>query len=261
MGASKLLLEKVEALQDLLVAIATSSSSAVDTDIFLSLREELMAKPEVKRQLPQMVVNCRTPTQFWHFIKNKYPTYEQRRQYIWGEFRPTIEGLEHAESDVTSQLVADTLDQLDVEHVQAIWAHALENRTVNPEGAITAARTLLESVCRIILEDLQVTPADDWDLPRLYRATAERLNLAPTQHTEQVFKQILGSCQQVVEGLGGLRNKLGDAHGQGRHPVKPAPRHAELAVNLAGAMATFLVQTWEYSNDQRAPLHPPNEER
>jgi hypothetical protein len=25
---------------------------------------------------------------------------------------------------------------------------------------------------------------------------------------------------------------LGDAHGQGKHPVKPLPRHAELAVNM-----------------------------
>jgi len=31
--------------------------------------------------------------------------------------------------------------------------------------------------------------------------------------------------------------RLGDSHGKGRSPVKPAPRHAELAVNLAGAMA------------------------
>jgi hypothetical protein len=26
--------------------------------------------------------------------------------------------------------------------------------------------------------------------------------------------------------------------------VKPKPRHAELAVNLAGTMASFLVATW-----------------
>ena len=62
-----------------------------------------------------------------------------------------------------------------------------------------------------------------------------------SQHTEKVFRQVLGGCTAVVEGLGSLRNKLGDAHGKGRLPVKPAPRHAELAVNLAGAMATFLV--------------------
>jgi hypothetical protein len=41
-----------------------------------------------------------------------------------------------------------------------------------------------------------------------------------------------------------LRNKIGDAHGKGGKPVKPSPRHAALAVNLAGTMATFLVETW-----------------
>jgi hypothetical protein len=79
----------------------------------------------------------------------------------------------------------------------------------------------------------------------LYRKLAKALKLAPDDHSEQVFKQILGSCQQVVEQLGALRNKLGDAHGGGPRRARPAARHAELAVNLAGSMATFLVATWE----------------
>ena len=73
--------------------------------------------------------------------------------------------------------------------------------------------------------------------------TAEYLNLAPSQHTEETFKATLGSCQNVVNSLGTLRNKIEDAHGQGRKPIRPSKRHAALAVNLAEAMATFLVQT------------------
>jgi Abortive infection C-terminus len=46
----------------------------------------------------------------------------------------------------------------------------------------------------------------------LYRKLANGLKLAPDDHSEQVFKQILGSCQQVVEQLGALRYKLADAH-------------------------------------------------
>jgi hypothetical protein len=70
------------------------------------------------------------------------------------------------------------------------------------------------------------------------------MKLAPSDHTEQAFKQILGGCYSVVNGLGTLRNRLSDSHGQGSQPVRPAARHADLAVNLAGAMATFLVETW-----------------
>jgi hypothetical protein len=42
-----------------------------------------------------------------------------------------------------------------------------------------------------------------------------------------------------------LENRLGDAHGQGKRPLKPLPRHAELAVNMAGSMASFLLATFE----------------
>jgi hypothetical protein len=84
----------------------------------------------------------------------------------------------------------------------------------------------------------------DDDLPKLYSKTAKVLNLAPSQHTEDAFKAILGGCDTVIQNLGTLRNKMGDAHGQGRKPVKAAPRHAALTVNLAGAMATFILKAW-----------------
>jgi hypothetical protein len=75
--------------------------------------------------------------------------------------------------------------------------------------------------------------------------TSKELNLAPSQHTEDAFKRILGGVESVVNGLANLRNRLGDAHGQGKRPVKPAPRHAELAVNMAGSVASFLLATFE----------------
>ncbi len=74
--------------------------------------------------------------------------------------------------------------------------------------------------------------------------------MSQSQHTEQVFKQILGGCSAIVEGIGALRNKVGDAHGQGKVNFKPASRHAELAVNLAGTMAGFLFSTWEIKKEK-----------
>lgn len=93
------------------------------------------------------------------------------------------------------------------------------------------------------------------DLPKLYRQTATSLNLSPSQHSEQVFRQILGGCQAVVEGLGAVRNRHSDAHGTGKTAVRPAPRHAELAVNPADTMATFLVATWESRQQPAQPIN------
>lgn len=69
-----------------------------------------------------------------------------------------------------------------------------------------------------------------------------------------MFKQILGNCQSVVESLGALRNKLGDAHSLGPRRARPLPRHAALAVNLSGAMAAFLVETWEARKGEEVTL-------
>ena len=134
---------------------------------------------------------------------------------------------------------------LDTRYISEAWQKALDRRHQDPEGAITAARTLLESVCKRILDECGVEYSDNADLPKLYGLTTKELNLAPNQHTEEVFKKILGGAHSVVDGLANLRNRLGDAHGQGKRPVKPLPRHAELAVNMAGSMASFLLATFE----------------
>jgi hypothetical protein len=145
----------------------------------------------------------------------------------------------------SDESISATLAAFDPTQVLARWTAAMERRAAEPAGAITLARTLLEDVCKWILEEAGEVWREADDLPALYRKLAEVLKLAPDDHTEQVFKQILGSCQSVVESLGALRNKLSDAHSPGPKRARPRPRHAELAVNLSGAMATFLVATWD----------------
>lgn len=239
---------KVQRLQDILVARATGEFA--DDDEYIRLRAELLAYPEIQARLPSFVSRFRQLSQFWPFIKGRFATYAERRQFIWEEFRRC---LEHVETRVTP-IDTDTtaiLEKLDSEHVRTAWYRASERRTSDPEGAITAAKTLLETVCKHILDERNTPYEETFDLPKLYSTVAASLKLAPSQHAEQIFKQILGACQQVVEGLGAVRNRFGDAHGKAKAAVKPAPRHAELAVNLAGSMATFLISTWEARRDDR----------
>lgn len=148
------------------------------------------------------------------------------------------------------ELISKALGSFDETGVHHAWTKALERRTNDPEGAITAARTLLETVCKHIIDEVGEAYGQE-DLPQLYAQAAELLNLAPNQHSEKVFKAILGNCQSVVGNLAAIRNKLGDSHGQGKRHVRPKPHHAELAVNLAGTMAMFLISTWHELSAQR----------
>lgn len=230
--------DAVTALQDVMVSMATGR---LHDPRYEPLRARLIKDGATKKHIPTMVKTCRTPNHFWAHIK-KWPTYAERRRQIWDEFTPLIDSLvEKAPADKT---VSDALKTLDAGEVQDLWSRALERRSDDPGGAITAARTLLESTCKVILDEMEVEYDDGDDLPKLYRTTAASLNLAPDKHSDPLFKQVLGGCKSVVEGLGAIRNRHGDAHGKGKKASKVAPRHAELAVNLAGGMATFLVQTW-----------------
>lgn len=133
-----------------------------------------------------------------------------------------------------------------LENWQAVtksWTAALVKVTTDPDGAITATRTTLESICKHICDERDVYYEDGWDLSKLYKATASAMEVSPDQHTEQIIKQILSGAATVVGGLAGMRNALSDAHGRGKRSVGPAPRHAKLAVNAGFAVAGFLIDT------------------
>ena len=240
--------ERAQYLQTLLIATATGPTG--DNRDYQLLRQYFLEKPDTKPLIPSKVQTNRDLAQFWQFIKYKFPSYAERRTFIWSEFAPLLEFLESGGKVPTDHTVAEVLSRFDLVSVHIVWEKALERRTSDPEGAITAARTLLETVCKHILDEKGAKYDDKkTDLPQLYHMVSTELNLSPSQYTEEVFKQILGGCSSIVNGLGTLRNRLGDAHGQGKNPVRPASRHAELAVNLAGSVAMFLVETWEVRNE------------
>jgi hypothetical protein len=250
------LLEKVEKLQRGLVANATQDAGHLDIADFMRLREEIISDSRVQGKVPDIIRKYRELGQFWQFIKHKFPTYRERREYIWQEIRPLIEYLEVLDRSPGVQPITEALVNFDSQYVYDAWQKALDRRVRDPEGAITAARMLLESVCKHILDESGKPYDNDIDLPKLWALTAENLNLAPHQHEEKVFKSILGNCQSIVNNLGAIRNKIGDAHGQGKLAIKPKPRHAELAVNLAGTMASFLVSTWDARSARSAAPGP-----
>ena len=211
------------------------------------LRAALMQDDSVQAMLPRFVRTSRSIAQFWSYIKAKYGSYQERREYIWEEFRLLFDLLEAPGiSDVPAEEeISEILNSFDAANVHRAWRKAMDRRTEDPEAAITSARSLVESVCKHILDEAGVTYKDNSDLPKLYREAASLLNLAPEQHQEEIFKQILGGCHSVVQGLGSVRNKLGDSHGKSKNAIKPGVRHATLAVNLAGSMASFLISSWE----------------
>lgn len=241
-------LERAVCLQNMLIARATGGYA--DEVEYQRIRIVFLDNQNVSVLLPSFVRTCRDLSQFWAFIKPQFGTYAERREFIWKAFAPLLDFLEGRATKPADAPISDGLKSFDVDGVHVTWSKALERRALDPEGAITAARTLLETVCKHVLDEAGILyDKDKTDLPDLYKLVSKELNLAPSQHTYDIFKQILGGVTSVVHGLGAMRNRLGDAHGKGKRAVRPAPRHAQLAVNLAGTTALFIVETWQSKLD------------
>ena len=243
--SQKTLLKQASLLEQLMIDRATGNLDASD-EIYQQLRRVFLENVDTRTLTPSFVRTARSLDVFWSYIKAEAGTYAERRRLISEAFSPLIEYLERWSAAPSDVVVSSVLEKFDSETVLLIWQKALSRKDSDPEGAITVARTLLETVCKKILDHV---PSQEYsekdDLPKLYGKTAKALKLAPDQHSEEPIKAILGGAIQVVNGLGTLRNKLSDAHGRGGNPVKPATRHAALVVNLAGGLACFLVETFK----------------
>lgn len=236
------LIERAKLLESILLLACEYKKDQDHT--YQELRREFIRDAVIKTLLPQFIRTSRDLAQFWLYIREVDGTYAGRRKHVRDALNPFFDHVEEKNTAPVDAVASDVLQNFDADGVHAIWRKALDRRHTDPEGAITAARTLLETVCKHIIEKTGNSYGDKDDLPTLYRTTAKQLNLAPSQHTEEIFKQILGGVTAAIEGLGALRNRIGDAHGQGARPVRPLSRHAQLSVNLAGTLATYLIETW-----------------
>ncbi len=193
------------------------------------------------KKLPSFISTCLDNNALDNFMKDKFPrNYKGRREYIDESFLPLLNFLNlQNHSPIEESIIFDE------SHIHSQWQKAVARKDKDPDGAITAARTLIESVLKYILDKQNIEYGNNIELSELYKKVAKELNMAPEQHQEQIFKQILGGANGIISGLGALRNKLGDAHGTTLKTIKPLSRHSELAVNLAGSMSIFIYRTFK----------------
>ena len=231
--------------QEKCIDLATYKGSETPYEDYEQARADLLSQPELLSRLPSWISQCRYGGQFWSLMKNTSPTYQGRREFIWGSLSSVFDYIERGVTEPPSLSLESLLADCTSTSVTDCWKKIYARRVHDPEGAITTARSLVEATCKYILEELKESYTDQDDLPRLYKKAASAMNLSPGQHNEQIFKQILSGCSSVVDGFAALRNNFGDAHGKGKMNAAPSARHADLAVNLAGTISTFLIATYE----------------
>jgi hypothetical protein len=154
--------------------------------------------------------------------------------------------------------VAETLD---FDTVTRDLDRALNSAKEDPEDAVTAACSTVESVCRSILIELNEPLPDKKDIKGLFNAVRKPLGLSPDKPDIDPLiaddvRKILSGLATAIEGIGALRTHGGDAHGRERGYTRIDQRIASLAIHAASTVALFLIQTWQRKYPQRAlPAH------
>ena len=154
--------------------------------------------------------------------------------------------------------LAVTVATVDFDTVQRDLDRALARAENDPEDAVTAACSDVESVCRSVLGELGLPPSQ-LDIQGLYKAVREPLGLSPGKEdvaTEIAadVRAILGGLNSAVQGIGSLRTHAGDAHGRGRGFRRLDSRIARLAIHAASGIALFIIETWQKKFPAK-PLH------
>jgi hypothetical protein len=118
----------------------------------------------------------------------------------------------------------------------------------DPAAAIASSKEMVESVCKVILDDYEVTYRNKDDLLTLYKKVAVALKLnaesvPDNKRGSEAAQGVLRSLVTAVQRLAELRNELGLGHGR-TQASQALTRHARLAFNSGSAVAEFLLDTW-----------------
>jgi hypothetical protein len=159
---------------------------------------------------------------------------------------------------IVSAVIEETA-LLNFDTVQLDITRALNSAADDPEDAVTAACSLIESVCRSILIELRLGLPPKKDVDGLVRAVQVPLGLSPRPQgspaeIEADVRQVLSGLTSVAKGIGALRTHGGDAHGHERGFRRIDARIARMAINAAGSLALFFIETWEQQQHRALPL-------
>jgi hypothetical protein len=145
---------------------------------------------------------------------------------------------------VPSRSVEAMIRARDLPGLRIEFDRALQMVETDPPSAVTAACSILESLCRIYIETHGLQMPRDQSLGPLWNVVRQHLGLGPSGIVADDLRKILGGLSTVTDGIGALRTHAGSAHGRGNQLIPIEPRHARLAVHAAHTVVMFVLETW-----------------
>jgi HEPN domain-containing protein len=150
----------------------------------------------------------------------------------WTLRMPKLEEVEA--SPETDEIFADS----SLYDVQRLWTKAKARSINDPDGAITASKTMLESLCKILISEAKGTYTNTDDLPQLYKKATTALKFSPDSQINEEYRKLAGACSTITNAVSAIRNRESDSHATGNMTDH---LRAKFVVNIAGSIVTYLI--------------------
>lgn len=237
MISNKELIGIIDTMKETCISMATGGKD-FSYENYESERGKILSYPELKYIIPDWLIECRYGSQYWRFIKEKFSSYSERRDFLRQQFDEMIDQINMGVQLPISDDFKKLLQEMDTNGINNLWRKMIDRTQSDPEGAITASKSLLEATIRHILELENIEYKSSDDFGELYRHLKKVIK-------EDEIKQISGGITSVLTGVATLRNKFGDAHGSVKDENIPETRHTVLTINLTASLCLYLWDSYK----------------
>lgn len=150
-----------------------------------------------------------------------------------------------AGTGLPSRSLKEILASRDLSAIEVEFKRAIDNVETDPAAGITAACSMIESLCKVYIEDEGLQMPSKQIIKNLWKVVRENIGLDPRLLEDQDISRVLSGFTSVVDGIGAFRTHTGSAHGRGRKSYRLEARHARLAIHAAHTIVAFVIETWE----------------
>jgi hypothetical protein len=179
-----------------------------------------------------------TPSQQYYAL-NDLTCFEQDCRYDYPAVDVLNELRTRLHSFICTEPIGLGISRIRMTAYREDWMTAYSRINSNPGGAITAARTMLETALKTIISERGSEHDTSGDLGRLLRQAEDAIGFS--RNDRQPEHQILLGLANVCNGLATLSNSAGDRHGLVEGLSIDDPAVAGLCVNAAGVLTLAML--------------------
>lgn len=175
-----------------------------------------------------------------YYALNDLTFYEYESKYSYPSEDTRINLREQLHTIISPNPIGLSFSRISETSFRIDWIEANRRIPIDPPGAITAARTLLEATLKTIIQERNKKPDNSGNLAKLVRQTEKVLDFKPADHSAE--HQIFSGLASVLNGLASLSNEAGDRHGTVGGLGIDDPTIAELCVNASGTIGILFIE-------------------